>query len=282
MEKVWFKLRQTHYPPGPEESILAGEGDDSQAPICLGHCIADLKHLDFPINSGAVVPFPLRMNVYTSHVVDFEWERKRGLGTSAALAAGAPIAAALGFLAAKAGTKLAFKRSVTKYEQYGRIDTYTVRPNANYINQCLETAKMKEYIGNKSDWSFFMITGIKVARAGQRSKKVQRSAEVGGGPELNATAMMTLGATTENTVENSEQRQEGMVSDFVWAIRLAKVHKGVLMTDWSIGPYTRRATFETGNDQTVNVGSVVKAEGLDSFLVAEDDDLGEALVVDAR
>lgn len=94
--------------------------------------------------------------------------------------------------------------------------------------------------------------------------------------------MMTLGATTENTIENAEQMQEGMISDFVWAIRLAKVHKGILMTDWSIGPYTRRATFETGNDQTVNVGSVVKDEGLDSFLVAEDDDLGKALVVDGR
>ncbi len=58
MEKVWFKLRQTDYPPGPEETILAGSGDDTSAPICLGHFVSDLKHIDFPINSGRYPGLP--------------------------------------------------------------------------------------------------------------------------------------------------------------------------------------------------------------------------------
>lgn len=81
--------RQSHYPPGPEEIILAGDGDDSQAPLCLGHCITDLKHSDYPINSNTVVAFPQRMSVFSSHVVEFKWERKGSFATSLALATSA-------------------------------------------------------------------------------------------------------------------------------------------------------------------------------------------------
>ncbi|UKZ61223.1 uncharacterized protein TrAtP1_002491 [Trichoderma atroviride] len=168
MDKVWFKLRQTHYPPGPEQIILAGDGDDSQAPLCLGHCISDLKHLDYPINSGAVVPFPQRMSVFSSHVIDFKWERKRGFVTSLALATSAPIAASLGLQTVKASISVAFKRSVSRYEEYKRLDTYIVQPNHRYIQQCLEGEKLKKHIDNKANWSFFIITGLRIARVGER------------------------------------------------------------------------------------------------------------------
>lgn len=184
MDKVWFKLRQTHYPPGPEEIILAGDGDDSQAPLCLGHCIADLKHLDCPINSSAVVAFPQRMSVFSSHVIDFKWERKRGFATSLALATSAPIAASLGLQTIKASISAAFKMSVSQYEEYQRLDTYIVQPNHRYVQQCLESEALKKYIGNKTNWSFFMITGLRVARVGNRSDTVVKNAEVRGGPNV--------------------------------------------------------------------------------------------------
>lgn len=52
------------------------------------------------------------------------------------------------------------------------------------------------------------------------------------------------------------------------------------MTDWSIGPCTHRATFNMESGQQVDVGDVLKNEGLDFFQVVEDDDLGEAIVLD--
>lgn len=52
------------------------------------------------------------------------------------------------------------------------------------------------------------------------------------------------------------------------------------MTDWSIDPYTHRATFNMDSSQQVDVGAVVKDEGLGSFQVVEDDHLGEAIVLD--
>ncbi|KAL9487876.1 hypothetical protein ACSS6W_000153 [Trichoderma asperelloides] len=280
MDKVWFKLRQTHYPPGPEEIILAGDGDDSQAPLCLGHCIADLKHLDFPINSGAVLPFPQRMNVFSSHIIDFKWERKRGFATSLALATSAPIAASLGLLTVKASISVAFKRSVNKYEEYNRLDTYIVQPNSRYIQQCLEREELKEYIGDKANWSFFMITGLRVARAGKRSSTAMKNVEVKGGPDADLSTAATSEVTNTNNVAWENNTKEGQLSDFVWAIRLAKVHKGFLMTDWSVDTCTHRATFHMESGQEVDVGAVVKNEGLDSFQVVEDDDLGEAIVLD--
>lgn len=87
-------------------------------------------------------------------------------------------------------------------------------------------------------------------------------------------------ATSKNTVAWEDKTKEDQVSDFVWAIRLAKVHKGILMTDWSIDPYTHRATFNMDNGQQIDVGAIVKNEGLDSFQVVEDDDLGEAIVLE--
>lgn len=184
MDKVWFKLRQTHYPPGPEEIILAGDGDDSQAPICLGHCIADLKHLDSPINYGAVVAFPQRMSVFSSHVIDFEWKRKRSFATSLALATSAPIAASLGLQTFKASIGVAFKRFVSQYEEFQRLDTYIVQPNHRYVQQCLQSEELKNYIGNKTNWSFFMITGLRVARAGKRSDANTKTVEAKGGPNV--------------------------------------------------------------------------------------------------
>ncbi|PNP43615.1 hypothetical protein TGAMA5MH_04587 [Trichoderma gamsii] len=283
MDKVWFKLRQTCYPPGPEETILAGDGDDSQGPLCLGHCIADLKHLDSPFNSGAVVPFPQRMNVFSSHIVDFKWERKRGFATSLALAANAPIAATIGLLTVKASVSMAFKRSVSQIEEYSRLDTYIVQPTRRYIQQCLETDELKKYVGDKPHWSFFMITGLRVARAGTRLDITSKHAlEIKGGPDTDIPNAAAGEVTSETKVACEDETKQGQVSDFIWAVRLAKIYKGILMTDWSIDPYTHRATFNTESKQHVDVVAIVRNERLESFLVVEDDDLNEAIVLDAN
>lgn len=182
MEKVWFKLRQTHYPPGPEAAILAGQGDDTNCPIALGHCIPDLKRLEFPINSGAIVPFPTRMMVFRGSTVDFTWDVEHKARHGFSIGAGAPLAAALGLLTVKASVQLVFERSVSEHEKYARLDTYFVQPNRRYVEDCLKTAEMKRYVGDWASRSFFMITGIRVARAGSRSVQAVSQVVVQGGP----------------------------------------------------------------------------------------------------
>ena len=69
------------------------------------------------------------------------------------------------------------------------------------------------------------------------------------------------------------------IGDFIWAIRLAKVHKGLLMRDWSISAYTKKATFTNGGSE-VDIEGVLRDEKLDKFQIVDDADLGEAIVLD--
>jgi hypothetical protein len=183
MEKVWFKLRQTDYPPPPEDAILRGDADDSAAPLCLGHFISNLKTLDFPLNPGSILPFPSRMRVFCNTTLNFTWDDTRLKSPGTNLAAGAPILAATG-VTAKASLQLAFMKTVESHEAYDRLDTYIVQPTKGYIEDCLEQNQLKAYVKGKVSWSMFMITGIKVARAGKREAQEETNVAADIGPEL--------------------------------------------------------------------------------------------------
>lgn len=186
MEKVWFKLRQTDYPPPPEETILAGDGDgdDSCAPICLGHIIPDLKHLDFPINRGAIHPFPPRMRVFNTNTLDFRWEKTTAEHTGINIGASAPpVLAAVG-ITVKASLLVAFAQSVETHEAYARLDTYIVQPTKRYVDECLKREELKEYIGGRLSWFVFIITGIMVARGGTRDTKSADAVDLEVGPAV--------------------------------------------------------------------------------------------------
>ncbi|KAF4339120.1 hypothetical protein FBEOM_6940 [Fusarium beomiforme] len=163
MEKVWLKLRQTDYPPPPEDAVLRGDGDDSAAPLCLGHFIPDLKNLDFPLNQHSILPFPHRMRVYGNKILNFTWDDTKLKSPGANLAAGAPVLAAAG-VTAKASLQFAFMRTVESHETYERLDTYIVQPSKSYIEDCLAQDALK----GKVAWKAFIITGIKVTREGKR------------------------------------------------------------------------------------------------------------------
>jgi hypothetical protein len=183
MEKVWFKLRQTDHSPPPEVIILLGDGDDSKGTICLGHFISELMHLDFPLNRGSILPFPRQMTVYRSSVLNFTWDDSKTSAPGINLAAGAPILAAVG-VTARASLQTAFMRTTCNHESYDRLDTYTVHPTKDYVERCLERDEIKEHIKRKPTWSLFLITGIKVARAGKRETRQAKDTLVDIGPDL--------------------------------------------------------------------------------------------------
>lgn len=183
MEKVWFKLRQTDHYPAPEDIILLGDGDDSQASICLGHFILDLKHLDFPLNRDSILPFHRRMTVRRNSVLEFIWDESKKNAPGVNLAASAPVLAAAG-VSVGASLQTTFMRTVTNYETYDRLDTYTVQPREDYIEECLQQEKLKPHVEGKAFWSMFMITGIKVARAGRREMEEGKGETIDVGPNM--------------------------------------------------------------------------------------------------
>jgi hypothetical protein len=91
--------------------------------------------------------------------------------------------------------------------------------------------------------------------------------------------LATMRATTNMYLAESQGSSGDHVEDFIWAVRLAKVHKGLLMRDWSISAYTKKATFR-GGDSDVDIEGVLRNEEVDKFQVVDDTDLGEAIVLD--
>jgi hypothetical protein len=88
---------------------------------------------------------------------------------------------------------------------------------------------------------------------------------------VGADANITIAGQKSSSIEGTHS------GDFVWAIRLAKIHKGILSRDWSLSSYTKRATFDTRGEE-VNVAETISGEGMDARVV-KDNDLGCAFVV---
>jgi hypothetical protein len=53
------------------------------------------------------------------------------------------------------------------------------------------------------------------------------------------------------------------------------------MRDWSVAAYTKQATFRN-EEEDADVESALQGQGLEEFQIVDDDDLGEAIVLDGH
>ncbi|GJC96375.1 hypothetical protein ColKHC_05201 [Colletotrichum higginsianum] len=279
MDKVWFKLRQTDYPPPTPESM--GTRIET-GPLCLGHIVPDLRHLDFPINRNEIEPFSRNMLVYTTSAHSFRWHDTLDKERSSTLGGGAPVLAAVGLpVTATADVKAVFKASVANNEEYERLDTYLVQVTRAYIADCLEGNKVAEHVKKSSSlgtWSMFIITGLKIARVGSRSTSSSKGIDHGVGFEADIPAIVSAQVELGVSLNKEKGMESEKHSDFVWAIRLAKIRKGLLMDDWSLEPYTKKATFSADESQ-VNVELALENAGESNFRIFKDEDLKETFVI---
>lgn len=182
-DKCWFVLRHTHYPPPtfPENGVGKSEG-----PICLGHLIPDLKHLDNVINRNGPPEYPPDMPVYATKTRSFNWQSTQAYGVDMSATGGVPIAAVAGMVA-NGSASLAFQRSTSNFSEFGSLDTFVVQASPAYIEDTLEGKDAIEYVRKHTTlraWSLFMITGIIVARGGRTVKSESRKKGIGGGPGM--------------------------------------------------------------------------------------------------
>ncbi|KAH8812456.1 hypothetical protein F5884DRAFT_310233 [Xylogone sp. PMI_703] len=142
--------------------------------------------------------------------------------------------------AAAANTQTVFRRSRDDFSTFRYLDSVIVEPTKAYVEKCLKHSAVATHIEEAQKlhagrWSMFMITGIMVAK-----------------------------------IEPS-----GSESDFIWAIRLAKIHGGAERFILGLKSWIS----DTEDEGETNVTTVVKAEGLKKFEVVRDDDLGATFVV---
>lgn len=182
--KCWFVLRQTHYPPPdlPEFGVGIAKG-----PICLGHVIPDLEHLDNVINNKGPNEFPSDMQIYPSTAWDLAWEASRTDGVGLEGTAGAPIAAAAG-LEFSLSAGVAFQKSIRNSNQFQKLETFIFQPTAEYVDDTVDDPQVAQYINQHTTLGFsksiFLITGIIIARGATTSREETHKRDIHGGPGM--------------------------------------------------------------------------------------------------
>jgi hypothetical protein len=181
--KCWFVLQQTHYPPPviPKNGIGTSSG-----PICLGHLIPDLKHLDHVINRHGPLEIPPDMPIYPTTAWDLTWEVNKSGGMNISGNTGVPITAAAG-LTIKLDAGATFQGTVKNFWEFESLDTFIVQPTSEYVEDSVEDEEVSAYLQKRGLFgssSLFMITGIKIARGAKTKASEVRKRDVYGGPTV--------------------------------------------------------------------------------------------------
>jgi hypothetical protein len=183
--KCWFVLKQTHYPPPviPKNGTGRMKG---RGPICLGHLIPDLQHLDNVINRHGPLDIPPDMPIYPTKAWDLTWEINNSDGVDVSATIGVPIAAAAG-LTLKLDAGVAFKRTIKNFWEFASLDTFIFQPTDEYVEDSVEDDEVAAYLeklGPFRSSKVFMITGVIVARGAKTKTSNVRSREAHGGPNV--------------------------------------------------------------------------------------------------
>jgi hypothetical protein len=181
--KCWFVLNQTHYPPPTIPKNGIGRVSRS-GPICLGHIIPDLKHLDNVINRHGPLDIPPDMPIYPTKAWNIAREVNKSDGIEISGEAGVPIAAAAG-LTITLDAGVAFERTIRNFWEFASLDTFIFQPTSEYIEDSVEDDEVATYLEKRGLFgssTIFMVTGVIVARGAKTETSDVRKRDVHGGP----------------------------------------------------------------------------------------------------
>lgn len=262
MDKCWFVLRQSHYPP-PEYSEAE---DSSRGAICLGHIIPDLKHLDNVINTDGPEPYPANMPVYTTKKWSLSWESDRRHHMELSASGDAPI----GPVQADANVAVVFQKSTSSYSNFDSLDTNIIQPTLAYIEDSLENELVqKELESGKvlgvSSWTMFMVTGLTIARGATDKQHGLAAASTSGHAQAKVSGDIGVEAKASLCSKKEDSRSYQKASDFVWAIRLTKIMKRPFAAALMRDTVVKGATFSMGGEDSepIEGKAGLGTEGLD-------------------
>ncbi|KAK3941015.1 hypothetical protein QBC46DRAFT_111167 [Diplogelasinospora grovesii] len=265
MDKCWFILRHADIPPPnlPPE----GSGSISGA-LCLGHLVPGPRRLDEVINTSGPLKIPKNTPLSFSQSVAFSWKLEKGVSFAQTGNLGVPIAVAAG-VTASASVDIGFQKTKGTHWEFESLETTTFRPSNDYLSDCLDDELVAAYISKHKSpllgsWDIFMITGIKVARGAKMSSSETHVKQVGSGMELIAGAA-DIGETSEVSIKSSQETSHGLMSDFIWAVRLDKISKGVFNRSWGHRRYfSNTAAFDSSSEKPEDL---LACEGIDGGLI---------------
>ncbi|KAH7312625.1 hypothetical protein B0I35DRAFT_59731 [Stachybotrys elegans] len=264
MDKCWFVLKQRHICP-PTDHEENGQVKQS-GPICLGHFLSDLGSMDYMLNQSGPNPFPLDMPIYRTREA-LTWYRKKGINYELSNELSAPIAALAG-ITVEAGGGVSRKNMHEVSVHIPDVETMTINPTRSYIGRCLEEESISEHVHKRNinlKWSVFIVTGLKVIRGGFKGESTdekEHSVMASVGLDIPLTAK-EVGKVSVNPAEASIMSSESS-NDFVWAVRLGKITKGLFDSKWTARTYSKGAVFDT-TEKTTDIDAMMAAEGIENY-----------------
>ncbi|KAK3385681.1 hypothetical protein B0H63DRAFT_186496 [Podospora didyma] len=245
MDKCWFILRHADITP-PE---IAKSGV-VKGPLCLGHLVPSPKRILEVINTNGPESVPPDMPILPAKAVNFSWEQETGRSFTQGAGVEVPIAAAVApGVTVGARASAAFQKTVSEHWQFDALETFTFHPTREYIEDSLDNELVKGFVSmNKkkltNSWHVFMVTGVKIARGARMTSSRARLNQADGGADLSASGIFSFSGNTGISSESRVTMSQDAMSDFVWAVRLAKISKGVFDRTWSHSThYSEGAAF---------------------------------------
>ncbi|KAF4428916.1 hypothetical protein F53441_14029 [Fusarium austroafricanum] len=273
MNKCWFVLEQSFFTP-PQYATLSKAGGKAEGDLRLGDVVPSPKDLYPILTKGPLPLFGPDMRISSSQFCDFSWDTTKEREGDATVGGGAPIATAVG-ATVNAEVKAEFKRTMKNWVNYETMDIEIVQPSTAYIKAVLNKEDVKNHIDQKKiplldRWTVYVVTGLMIGRAqGTVGNSTSSSTGFGGGPEVDVpgVASAKLNASIKNSNETSKSVQ--VQGDRIWAVRFAKVHKGLLRPRWMQTEETVGAALDGKGQGDELVEEVLQHEEITDFEIAQ-------------
>jgi hypothetical protein len=240
----------------------------SKGPICLGHIIPDLKHLDDVINTDGPEPYPPGMSPYQSQMEQLKWDisKEQGIDLSAKI----EVPTGMLPVGPTVDAGVVFKREIKNYWKFDKLDTTIIQPTVAYIDDSLEDPLVADFLSKKkglglSAWTLYMISGLIIARGAKGGEHTTSTSGGYGhaGAELTGLAAAKLGFDIDSSAKQNVKFGAG--SDFIWAVRLTKISKGLFSRTWGKETFKEGPIFNLGDDQAdpLSTNEALAKEGLE-------------------
>ncbi|KAK1706681.1 hypothetical protein BDP67DRAFT_476031 [Colletotrichum lupini] len=274
MNKCWFVLEQSFYTAPVYTNTSRAGGQTESGNLRLGDVVPSPDNI-YPVLTQGTLPFFGReMRITQTQLGEFKWDQTHERQDGANAGAGAPVAAAAG-ATLSAEISAEFKRTMKTWANFNTLDTEVVQPSNTYIDQVIAHSEVQNYIEQHKTlpldrWTVYVVIGLMIARAGGSIGGSKANSQTFHGSidlDIAGAANSKIGDTHKNSTETHKSAQ--IQGDRVWAVRFAKVHKGLLRRKWMQTEETAGAALDGDKEGEEQVQKVLEHEGLSNAVVTE-------------
>ncbi|EHK41815.1 hypothetical protein TRIATDRAFT_302204 [Trichoderma atroviride IMI 206040] len=274
MNNCWFVLRQSSYTPPKYTTPSRAGGVTVEGDLRLGDVVPSPNNIYPVVTQGKLPRFPIEMRITSTQDCEFHWAIESEREDGGIIGGGAPVAAPIG-AALNAEFSAEFKGTMKRWAKFKTLDTEKVQPSRAYIDRVLALPDVKEYIEHHklpvlNQWTVYVVTGLMIARAGGTIGSCESSlGAVGGGLAVDIPGILntnTHGSHQRGTKKDMSNEIQG---DRIWAVRFAKVHKGMLRRRWMQTEETVGAALGKGDEEGEEIGQVLEHEGIKDAGIVE-------------